>query len=277
VPARWRGMVSGLLQSGYPSGYLLASLLFLAEPALGWRGMFVVGALPALLVFYIRRNVPESPDWQKQETRGAHDAGVGVLLRRHGLLALYGIVLMTCFNFFSHGSQDLYPKLFLVKQHHLSHGTVTAIMIVYNLGAMTGGLLFGWLSQRLGRRWAMALAALLALPVIPLWAFSHGAALLCLGGFLIQLCVQGAWGVVPAYLNEISPPALRATFPGTVYQLGNLIAACNANLQLHIAAAAGGDLRWAMAGVVGTVAVVIAVLAVLGRETRQVRMGRELA
>ena len=273
VPSRWRGMVSGILQTGYPTGYLVASLLFIAEPWIGWRGMFVVGAVPALLVFYIRRNVPESPDWTLRASTPP-EPPVSVL-RRHAGLGVYAIVLMTAMLFFSHGSQDLYPKLFLTRYHHFPHATVVAMMVTYNVGAILGGLCFGVFSQRIGRRWALGIAALLALPVIPLWAFAHHVLPLAVGGFLIQFCVQGAWGVVPAYLNEISPAAIRGTFPGVVYQLGNLIASPNANLQVWLAGLAGSDIRWALAGVIAVVSILVAMLAALGRETRIVRMGRD--
>jgi SHS family lactate transporter-like MFS transporter len=273
IPARWRGAVSGLLQTGYPTGYLLASLLFLAEPLIGWRGMFIAGAAPALLVFYIRRAVPESPDWVAREP-GVKHVSIFTVLRQNLPLSIFAICLMMGFNFFSHGSQDLYPSQFLARQQHLPHGTITLIMIIFNLGAIVGGLGAGFLSQRIGRRWAIGLLSMLALPVIPLWLFSHQVVWLALGGFLIQICVQGAWGVVPAYLNEISPPAIRATFPGAVYQLGNLLAAANANIQVWLAVQFGG-INWAMTLVVAAAALVITVLVACGREARDVRMGRE--
>ncbi len=273
VPARWRGAVSGILQTGYPTGFLVASLLFIAEPWIGWRGMFIVGAAPALLVLYIRRTVPESPDWALRAATPAQ--GPLAVLRRHAGLGLYAIVLMTAMLFFSHGSQDLYPKLFLAGYHRLPHAAVVTMTIIYNVGAILGGLCFGAASQRIGRRWALVLAALLALPVVPLWAFSGHLLPLAIGGFLIQFCVQGAWGVVPAYLNEISPAAIRGTFPGMVYQLGNLLASPNANLQVWLSHLPGSDIRWALAGVVTVVALLVAALAALGRETRIVRMGRD--
>ncbi|MBE7213011.1 MAG: MFS transporter, partial [Gluconacetobacter diazotrophicus] len=138
IPARWRGLVSGILQTGYPTGYLLGALLFAFEPVLGWRGMFVVGALPALLVLYIRRNVPESPDWEQH--REASRASFFSVLRRHVGLSVFAVVLMSAMLFFSHGSQDLYPSQFLKRFHGLSHGTVVTMMVIYNLGAITGGL-----------------------------------------------------------------------------------------------------------------------------------------
>nr|WP_321984529.1 MFS transporter [uncultured Lichenicoccus sp.] len=274
IPGRWRGLVSGLLQTGYPTGYLLASLLFLAEPLIGWRGMFIVGAFPALLVLYIRRSVPESPDWLTRDET-IHRQSLLSVLRQHLGLSVFAICLMMGFNFFSHGSQDLYPKLFLARQQHLSHNAITLIMIIFNLGAIVGGLATGLLSQRIGRRWAIGILAMLALPVIPLWVFSHGLAWLALGGFLIQVCVQGAWGVVPAYLNEISPVAIRATFPGAVYQLGNLLASPNANIQVWLAGRLGTGIGPAMACVVGLAALVITLLVSFGREARDVRMGHD--
>jgi SHS family lactate transporter-like MFS transporter len=271
VPTRWRGTVSGILQAGYPSGYLLASVLYLAMPVLGWRGMFMVGALPALLVFYIRRNVPESPDWTARQARPR--VGFASAIGRHLPLAIYAIVTMTAFNFFSHGTQDLYPSAFLGGQHKFSVATISTIAIIYNLGAMAGGLLFGTLSQRIGRRAAIVIAALLSLPVLPLWAFGGTPVVLAIGAFLMQVCVQGAWGVIPAHLNEISPPEIRATFPGVVYQLGNLLASANATIQSVIADHMDHNYSYALAGVAGIVAVAIALLIGFGGEARQRDMG----
>jgi SHS family lactate transporter-like MFS transporter len=272
IPAKWRGPVSGLLQAGYPSGYLLASILYLALPLIGWRGMFMVGVVPALLVLYIRRRVPESPDWLAQPVV-EHKIGIASVLRQHAGLVVFAACVMMGFNFFSHGSQDLYPGLFLREQHKLPPGTVSLITIVANIGAMLGGIGFGTLSQRIGRKWAIVLAALLALPVLRLWAFATTPFLLGLGAFLMQICVQGAWGVVPVYLNELSPASIRGTFPGLVYQLGNFLASANANIQVWLAGQFGGNYGMALALVVGAVAVLIAVLVSLGRETRGTRMG----
>jgi SHS family lactate transporter-like MFS transporter len=274
VPARWRGPVSGLLQAGYPSGYLLASILYLALPWLTWRGMFMVGVIPALLVLYIRRTVPESPDWQAR-TQAERRVGIVPVLRSHAGLVIFAALVMMGFNFFSHGSQDLYPSQFLGAQHKLTPGTISVITIVANIGAMLGGLLFGTLSQRIGRKWAIVIAALLALPALRLWAFSGTPVLLGLGAFLMQICVQGAWGVVPVYLNELSPASIRGTFPGLVYQLGNLLASANANIQVWLAGWYDGDYGMAMATVVGLVAVVIAVLVACGREPKGTVMGAD--
>jgi SHS family lactate transporter-like MFS transporter len=264
-----RGLVSGLLQSGYPSGFLIASVAFaLLYPHLGWRGMFMIGILPALLILYIRRSVPESPGWNRERTSAATILNV---LARHWQLALYAVLLMTAFNFFSHGTQDLYPT-FLQKQHHFVPATVGTIAVLYNIGAILGGLSFGAFSQSFGRRRTMMLCALFALPAIWLWAFSETALLLAVGAFLVQFFVQGAWGVVPAHLNELSPPEARGTFPGTVYQLGNFIASYNAVLQARIAESHGNNYSLALSGVAIAAALAVMLLAFLGREAREIDM-----
>ncbi|MEX3957614.1 MFS transporter [Trinickia sp. EG282A] len=270
IPAHSRGIVSGLLQAGYPSGYLIASIVFgVLYQYVGWRGMFFVGVVPALLVLYIRSNVPESPAWQAMEKTGR--PRLGDTLKRNWALAVYSIILMTAFNFFSHGTQDLYPT-FLREQHKFDPHTVSAIAIVLNIGAIIGGLFFGAVSEKIGRRKAICIAALIALPVLPLWAFSSGAIALAIGAFLMQISVQGAWGVIPAYLNEISPDEVRATFPGFVYQLGNLIASVNATLQAGVAVSHGNNYAFALAVVAGVAAIVIAILILFGRERRGVDM-----
>ncbi|MGZ5998725.1 MAG: MFS transporter [Rhizomicrobium sp.] len=266
-----RGFVSGLLQSGYPSGYLIASVAYgLLYAHIGWRGMFMIGILPAVLILYIRRNVPESPGWDRERASASTIVNV---LARHWQLALYAILLMTAFNFFSHGTQDLYPT-FLQKQHHFDHTTVSTIAVLYNVGAILGGLSFGAVSQSLGRRRTMIVAALLALPAIWLWAYSETAPLLAVGAFLVQFFVQGAWGVVPAHLNELSPAEARGTFPGTVYQLGNFIASSNAVLQARIAENHNNNYSLALAGVAVTAALAVALLAWLGREARGIDMAK---
>ena len=415
IPAKSRGVVSGLLQEGYALGYLLAALTGgVFADRIGWRGMFMVGALPALLALYIRLQVKESPAFEATRARaraarkarpappelpggrngsevlthfvmgawglvaayrlwalagggsvgawvsaliflltpllfgrrleGGHTqhvrvtawaaaAATGVFglvlfsvgkplhalgvrqgdvvaggaallaawfLLRSGvglarasafrgfrpvdpssfsgsLLAawprlLFAVVLMTAFNLFSHGTQDLYPT-FLKVQHGFSTGLASALTVVGNLGAILGGLTFGALSERIGRRRAIALAALLALPVIPLWAYGATPLLLGIGAFLIQVAVQGAWGVAPAHLNELSPDAARGTFPGFAYQLGNLIASGNAVVQAGVAESRHDDYAFALAVTAGVVAVVLAALAWFGPEARGVRFG----
>ncbi|CAB3758936.1 MFS transporter [Paraburkholderia humisilvae] len=270
VPTKARGLVSGLLQAGYPSGYLLASIVFgVLYPYIGWRGMFFVGVVPALLVLYVRSNVPESPAWVAMEKKPR--PGLLATLKRNWVLSIYAIILMTAFNFFSHGTQDLYPT-FLREQHHFDPHTVSLITITLNIGAIVGGLLFGSISEKIGRRRAIFIAALIALPVLPLWAFSTTAVMLAIGAFLMQISVQGAWGVIPVHLNEISPDEIRATFPGLVYQLGNLLASVNATLQASFAVANNNNYALAMAVVAGTVAVVIAVLILFSRERRGIDM-----
>ena len=270
IPLRARGFVSGLLQSGYPTGYFLASIVYgLLFPIIGWRGMFMVGVLPALLVLYIRRRVPESPTWDRA---AAARSGTLSILTSHWRLGLYAVVLMTAFNFFSHGTQDLYPT-FLQVQHGLSPHAVGTIAAIYNVGAILGGILCGSLSERIGRRRMIVIAALLSLPVVPLWAFSDSPVLLAMGAFLMQFMVQGAWGVIPVHLNELSPDEARGTFPGLVYQLGNLLASANATIQAGIATHFGGNYGLALALVAGSVAIIIAVLTSLGDEAKGVAFG----
>jgi SHS family lactate transporter-like MFS transporter len=273
IPVNTRGLVSGILQQGYAVGYLIAAAVFaLLFPSIGWRGMFVIGALPVLLVPFIYFYVPESPVWREVAQQKQHTQDLFGAIAGHWRTVISMIVLMTAFNFLSHGTQDLYPT-FLEVQHHLPTATVGLIAIIYNIGAIIGGTTFGALSQRLGRRRTIALAALLVLPIIPLWAFSSGVLGLTLGAFLIQIMVQGAWGVVPVHLNELSPEGVRGTLPGFVYQLGNLFAAANATLQATIADSYGGDYAIALALVAGVAAVVIAVAAGTGNEAKNVRFG----
>jgi MFS transporter, SHS family, lactate transporter len=276
IPVRSRGLVSGMLQAGYPCGYLLASVVFgLLFEHIGWRGMFIVGVAPALLVLYIRSKVPESEVWTASRAAPV-TRSLWSSLSGHWLLALYAIALMTCFNIFSHGTQDLYPH-FLEVQRGFSTGTRSIIVIIYNIGAICGGIAVGTLSSRIGRRKAIALAAGLSLLVLPFWAYSLTPVALATAAFVMQFMVQGAWGVVPVHLNELSPEGLRATFPGFVYQLGNLLASYNAPLQTIIAENRSGvehpDFAFAFAVVVGTVAVLLVVLALLGPERRDVRFG----
>ena len=270
IPPRTRGLISGLLQAGYPSGYLIASIVFaLLFPLIGWRGMFMVGAAPALLVLFIRRNVEESPAFVARHTRQAR-ADFFSVARQHVGRLIYVVLLMTAFNFFSHGTQDLYPTF--LESLHFSPQTVGAIAVIYNIGAILGGLGFGLLSERIGRRRGTVIAALLALPIIPLWAYSVTPAMLAIGAFLMQVAVQGAWGIVPVHLNELSPDEIRGTFPGFAYQLGNLLAAINATMQAGIAQTHGYP--FALALVAGIVAIAVALFAWFGMEARGIEFGR---
>ncbi|MGF7243118.1 SHS family lactate transporter-like MFS transporter [Pseudomonas oryzihabitans] len=276
IPDRARGLMSGIFQAGYPCGYLLASIVFgLFFTTVGWRGMFLIGALPVLLLPFIYFKVPESPVWLAARERKESTALLPIL-RQHWKICLYLVLLMACFNFFSHGTQDLYPT-FLKVQHQFDAHTVSLIAIGYNIAAMLGGVLFGSLSERIGRKKAIMLAALLSLPVLPLWAFSSGSWTLGIGAFLMQFMVQGAWGVVPSYLNELVPGNVRAVLPGFVYQMGNLLASVNATLQAHIAAAHGGNYGLAMALVAGTVAVLIILFVAFGKETRGMQISGAVA
>jgi SHS family lactate transporter-like MFS transporter len=227
--------------------------------------MFFLGLVPALLVLVIRMHVDESPSFT--EASKAPRIGVLAALAGHWQLALYLIVLMTAFNFLSHGTQDQYPT-FLQKQHGYGTQLTGTIAVVMNIGAICGAFLVGSLSERIGRRRAIVLACLCALPIIPLWAYAETPLLLALGAFLMQAAVQGAWAVVPAYLSELSPASLRAMFPGFVYQFGNLIASRNAVIQARIAESHHGNYSLALAGVAGITAVALALWSSLGPERR---------
>lgn len=269
IPAKSRGLVSGLLQSGYPCGYFLAAIAYwmvFDVFHLGWRAMFVVGVLPALLVFYLRTKVPESPVWKASRAQ-ARPRKLLASMRGHWKRLGYMMLLMMAFNMFSHGSQDMYPT-FLKSQLHFGPGTVTVLTMLLNAGAIIGGLSFGAWSERIGRRRAMVIAALLALPCIPLWTYGGSVALLGLGAFLIQVMVQGAWGIVPTYLNEMSPGDMRGTLPGFAYQLGNLLAAVTATAQSWLADRYGGNYALVMACWMVAVALLLALLAWLGPEVR---------
>lgn len=267
IPDRSRGLMSGVFQAGYPFGYLLAAVAYGALfELIGWRGMFIIGAVPVLLLPFIYFKVPESPVWLAARARKESTSLLPVL-KSHWKLCIYLVLLMAAFNFFSHGTQDLYPT-FLKTQHGFDPKTISIIAISYNIASILGGIFFGTLSEKIGRKKAIIIAALLALPVIPLWAFSGGSLALGIGAFLMQFMVQGAWGVIPTYLNELVPANTRAVLPGFVYQLGNLIASVNATLQATIAEHHGQNYGLAMAIIAGTVAIVIALLVFFGRDTR---------
>jgi MFS transporter, SHS family, lactate transporter len=269
LPAEGRGFFSGLLQEGYSVGFLMAALVFgTVFRFVGWRGMFVIGALPAFLVIYIRSKVDESPAWLEGQAKKTPHRRLGKdILTYLGTFVLL-VVLMFAFNSFSHGTQDLYPT-FLTKGHHLDPKTVMFITVAANIGALLGGILFGTWSESIGRRKAIVIAALLAIPVIPLWAYSHTVPMLALGGFLMQFMVQGAWGVIPAHLNELSPPGVRGTFPGFAYQLGNLLSSRNVVIQAKLAENRyRGMYPPVLAWTVVIVATLVAVVSWSGRERR---------
>jgi SHS family lactate transporter-like MFS transporter len=268
VPAQRRGLLSGLLQEGYAVGYLLAAAVyFFVFPAFGWRALFFLGGAPALLALYIRRQVPESPTWQRArpDTRRI----VQAVIENRGRF-LYLIALMTMLNLMSHGTQDIYPT-FLEKERGLPTRMVATIAIVYNVGALCGGLLFGGLSDLLGRRRAMVAAALCGFAAIPFWIFAASPWELAAGAFAMQFMVQGAWGVVPAHLTELSPAQVRGLFPGLAYQLGVLLASGAPYFEARLAAHIG------YANALGLVAAVVllgsAVVVALGRERAAVDFG----
>jgi len=273
LPARGRGFFSGLLQEGYVLGYLLAALLFGALfDHVGWRGMFIISSASALLVLYIRVHVEESPAWLAGSApQRASPAAVWRAVRSYFPTLCYLVLLMACFNAFSHGSQDMYPT-FLQEQHGYATGLTATLTTVMNLGALAGGICFGALSERLGRKRAIMLAAALAVPMIPIWAHSQTALLLAIGGFLMQFMVQGAWGIVPAHLNELSPPPVRAILPGFAYQLGNLAMAYMGPFQAGMAKAHGGNYAIVMSWTIAVVAAALILVTGVGPEARSTEL-----
>ena len=269
LPAEKRGFFSGLLQEGYAVGFLMAALVYgIAFEYVGWRGMFVIGALPALLVIYIRTKVDESPAWLHGRVAQKAEPAVGTSVVRFLGPFLLMTVLMFAFNSFSHGTQDLYPT-FLTKGHKLGPHSVMLVAVIANIGALVGGVVFGSWSEKIGRRRAIVIAALLSIPVIPLWAYSKTIPMLALGGFLMQFMVQGAWGVIPAHLNELSPAPVRGTFPGLAYQLGNLLASKNGVLQAKLVETRyGGYFQPMLAWTVLLVASLVALVTASGKERR---------
>ncbi len=262
APPRWRGILSGILQSGYSIGYLLAAIAArFILPAWGWRPMFWIGALPALLALYIRTKVPESEAWKQHRaaTTGQVLRVVAVEWRRF----LYLVVLMTFMMFLSHGTQDLYPD-FLKEAHRISAKVVANVAILYNIGAVIGAIIFGHLSQIAGRRKSMIAALALSLMVIPVWAFGGTFAALVIGAFLMQVGVQGAWGVIPVHLNELAADAARGLMPGLAYQLGILLASPTNSIQYALRDRVG--YQWAIAGFEIVTITTLAVLLLVGAE-----------
>lgn len=264
VPKRWRGLFSGILQSGYPVGYMMAAVAArFILPNLGWRAMFWAGGVPALLALYVRARVPEPEAWKRHRVESMR-----VILRSVGKSwknFAYLVFLMTLMMFLSHGTQDLYPD-FLKSAHHLSSNTVSSVAVLYNVGAVLGAIIFGQLSERLGRRRGMTCALVLSLAIIPLWAFGHTVAELAVGAFLMQMGVQGAWGIIPAHLTELAPASARSLLPGLTYQLGILIAAPTNTLEYALRDHVG--YAWALCGFELCVIVLGMLVINLGRERR---------
>jgi SHS family lactate transporter-like MFS transporter len=279
LPKEGRGAFSGILQEGYALGSILASAAFaFLFHSIGWRGLFILGSMPAILVFYVQARVAESPIWlagaRKRVERSA--SGLAAPILPPNLMAflptfLFLVLLMTAFMSFSHGTQDVYPT-FLAVAAKLPPETIGIIGVLYGFGSIAGGFVFGALSEKWGRKRAIVTAALLAIPVIPLYAYGHSAIMLGAGAVLMQFMVQGAWGVVPAYLTELSPAPVRATAPGLAYQLGGLITSWNGKGQA-LAAERWGNYPAVLAITVIVVALLLAGLASLGREAK----GREMS
>jgi SHS family lactate transporter-like MFS transporter len=269
VPVSRRGTFSGLLQQGYATGYLLAALCyFFVFPRWGWRPLFFIGGLPALLALYVRSQVSESEVWQR--SRAGSWSDLGTMLAANWRMFLYITILMALMNGVSHGTQDLYPTLLKRDWGFQTTGVVT-LTAISMIGALTGGLVCGWLSDRIGRRRMIVAALAGALVLIPLWAFAPNVYLLGLGAFLMQVMVQGAWGVIPAHITELSPDAVRGVLPGFGYQCGAAIAGYMPVLGATIAASTG--YAWAMAVTAGTVFVLCAIVAWVGPERRGVIYG----
>ena len=276
LPKEGRGTFSGVLQEGYAMGSILASAAFAVFfHWIGWRGLFILGAMPALLVFYVQARVGESPVWLAgakerlaRQAGGGRRAGAGTwaMLLKFLPTFLFLVLLMTAFMSFSHGTQDVYPT-FLTVFAKLKPATVGLIGVLYGFGSIAGGIAFGTLSEKWGRKRAIVAAALLSIPVIPLYAYGHSAITLGIGAVLMQFMVQGAWGVVPAYLTELSPAPVRATAPGLAYQLGGLVTSWNGKAQA-LAAERWGNYPAVLAVTVVVVALALAGLALMGREAR---------
>lgn len=280
VPAERRGVFSGLLQEGYAFGYLLASVAALVVMnwlGLSWRWLFGLSIIPALISLIIRYRVKESEVWEAAQdrmrltkTRIRDVLGNPAIVRRF----VYLVLLMTAFNWMSHGTQDVYPTFLTATTDHgagLSSLTARWIVVIYNIGAIIGGLAFGTLSQRFSRRYTIVFCAALGLPIVPLFAYSRTAEMLCLGSFLMQVFVQGAWGVIPAHLTEMSPDAIRGVYPGVTYQLGNLLAAFNLPIQERLAESHGYP--FALAATIVPVLLVVAVLTAIGKDATGIRFG----
>jgi MFS transporter, SHS family, lactate transporter len=274
IPTHKRGFFSGVLQQGYAVGYLLAALVFLVvNPIWGWRGMFAFSLLPALVSLFVRMRVKESEAWERTRERVRQTRTTpGKVFLNPAVLRrfVYLILLMTAFNWMSHGTQDIYPT-FLTDGMGFSSNDAILVAVVYNVGAILGGTLLGGLSERYGRRRTIVTAVLIGLPIVPLFAYAPTLGTLALGAFLMQFVVQGAWGVIPAHLTELSPDEIRGFYPGVTYQLGNLLAAFNLPIQQALARSHGYP--FALAVTIVPVLIVVAVLAAVGHEARGIEFG----
>jgi SHS family lactate transporter-like MFS transporter len=271
APTRLRGLLSGLLQQGYAVGYLLAAVcFFVVYPRFGWRPMFFIGGLPALVALFVRFRVRESEIWERTRQAGWRDLGRAIWGNRR--LFLYLMLLMAGMNFASHGTQDMYPT-FLQREWGLGPKARAALTAFSMVGAISGGVIFGLRSDRIGRRRTIVLALGLAILVIPLWAFAPSLPLLVMGAFIMQFMVQGAWGVIPAHITELSPDAVRGFLPGFAYQCGVLIASLVVYVEALFAAHASYAVSMALTAV--TVFAFAAAMAAVGRERRGAEFGKE--
>jgi SHS family lactate transporter-like MFS transporter len=281
IPAKRRGFFSGVLQQGYALGYLLASVATLLVVNLGglsWRWLFALSILPAFISLLIRTKISESEVWEHtNEQMRANKVSLASVLLNKAVLRRFGylVVLMTALCWLSHGPQDIYPTFLKATEHGgagLAASTATIIAIIYNLGALIGGFVFGGLSQRFGRRYTAAFCAALGLPVLPLFAYSTTAGMLCLGAFLMQIVIQGTWSIVPAHLTEMSPAAIRGLYPGVTYQLGNCLAAFNLPIQEALASEHGYP--FALVATLVPVFVSVIVLLLIGKEAKDIDFGQ---
>ena len=264
VSVKRRGLLSGLLQEGYAFGFLLAAAAYyFVFPKFGWRAMFFVGGLPALLTLFIRSKVKETEAWKANRSLNWKEYGSAI--KTNWKLFLYLVLLMSMMNLISHGTQDLYPT-FLQKQKNFDPHETAVITMISMVGAILGGLFFGYLSDFYGRKKMMAIAVVLALLLIPLWLLAGGGVLIALGAFGMQFMVQGAWGIIPAHINELSPGPVRGFFPGFAYQLGVLIAAAVPYVEATLAENLG--YATAMEIAAGSVLAVGAIIILAGPEAR---------
>jgi len=272
APPRLRGLLSGFLQQGYAAGYLLAAICyFVVFPRWGWRPMFFIGGLPALLAIFVRLGVKESEVWEK--TRHESWGQLGRAIVSHWRLFFYLVLLMMMMNFVSHGTQDMYPTL-LKRAWQFSPQKVAAVTACTMIGAIVGGILFGRVSDRFGRRRSMIVALSCAILVIPLWSLSPVLGLLLTGGVLMQFMVQGAWGIIPAHLAELSPDSVRGFLPGFAYQCGVALAGLVGLVQAIFAARTNYPMTMALTGL--TVFLGAIVVTALGRERRGIRFGESV-
>lgn len=271
APSRWRGLLSGLLQGGYPLGYLLAAVAARAIlPAWGWRPMFWAGVLPAALTMFVAYKAPESEAWKQHQIPSF--AGIFKVVWAHRDSFAYLVLTVTLMIFLSHGTQDLYPD-FLKEAHSIPSNVVTYLAMIYNVGAILGTLSFGHTSEKLGRRWTIISALCLCLLTIPAWAFGHSLLMLGVGAFVMQVGVQGAWGVIPAHLNELSPDAVRSLFPGFVYQLGVLFGSQTNTIEYALRDRFG--YQWALTSFEGFTILALIVVFALGPERKGKSFHRE--